>query len=166
MISSHFPSTYGHKWNWLVLVLISLLSVAVRHYYNVRKQGTNLIWVLPLSFAGYAVLMWMTAPEPQNRQASAATNQLTTADILPVIQARCSSCHAKSPSQQGFAAPPAGLALETERQITENAGRIYQASVVTKTMPLANLTGITDAERQQLDTWFRSLNAQGVNKGE
>ena len=27
MISSHFPFTYGHKFNWLILVIISIIAV-------------------------------------------------------------------------------------------------------------------------------------------
>lgn len=38
MISSHFPSTYGSEWNWLILSVLILLSAGVRHYMNLRSR--------------------------------------------------------------------------------------------------------------------------------
>ena len=37
MISSHFPSTYGNSYSWLVLIAISLVGVLARHYYNISE---------------------------------------------------------------------------------------------------------------------------------
>ena len=31
MISSHFPFTYGHKYNWLILAIISLIGLSLIH---------------------------------------------------------------------------------------------------------------------------------------
>ncbi|MCW5731339.1 MAG: urate hydroxylase PuuD [Alphaproteobacteria bacterium] len=47
MISIHFPSTWGHEWNWLILVLISLVGAGVRHYFNLRNRGREQFWILP-----------------------------------------------------------------------------------------------------------------------
>ena len=44
MISSHFPSTYGNDWNWLVLALLILASAGVRHHMNVNKRRT--LWMV------------------------------------------------------------------------------------------------------------------------
>ena len=33
MISAHFPFTYGHKYNWLILALISIIGASVRHFF-------------------------------------------------------------------------------------------------------------------------------------
>ena len=30
MISNHFPSTFGHRWSWLVLVLLACSSAGIR----------------------------------------------------------------------------------------------------------------------------------------
>ena len=43
MISSHFPFTYGHKYNWLILALISIIGASVRHYFNLRNKKKNKI---------------------------------------------------------------------------------------------------------------------------
>ena len=36
MISNHFPQTYGHDLNWVVLLLISAAGAAIREYFVVR----------------------------------------------------------------------------------------------------------------------------------
>jgi len=41
MMSSHFPFTYGHKYNWLILALISIIGATVRHYFNLRNKNQN-----------------------------------------------------------------------------------------------------------------------------
>ena len=36
MLSNHFPQTYGHEYNWLILLLISAAGAAIREYFVVR----------------------------------------------------------------------------------------------------------------------------------
>jgi uncharacterized membrane protein/plastocyanin len=38
MLSNHFPSTYGHDYNWLILLEISAAGAAIREYFVVRIQ--------------------------------------------------------------------------------------------------------------------------------
>lgn len=38
MISNHFPSTYGHDYNWLVLILLSAAGAAIREFFVVREK--------------------------------------------------------------------------------------------------------------------------------
>jgi plastocyanin len=38
MLSNHFPQTYGHEYNWLLLLLISLGGAAIREYFVTRLQ--------------------------------------------------------------------------------------------------------------------------------
>jgi len=154
MISVHFPSTYGQAWNWAMLAVLSAAGWMARHYFNVRRRDSRAaLALLPLAFALLAALAWLSAP-PRNPAASAA---VTTAQITPLIQSRCATCHAARPTQPGFAAPPAGLELESAREIELNAARIFAAAVVTKTMPIANLTGMSEIERELLAAWFRHL---------
>jgi len=46
--------------------------------------------------------------------------------------------------------------FDTDDQIGAKAPSIYQQSVVTKAMPIGNLTGMTDAERALLGQWVQS----------
>ncbi len=155
MISNHFPGTYGHSWNWLVLIAVSLISVFVRHYFNIRNMIKSLWWMLPVGFGAMVMVMWLTAPAAKP---AVDSNTKSTVSVLSVINQRCTSCHSQTPTQAGFAAPPAGLILDTMEQIEVNADRIYQATVVTKAMPIGNLTGMTQDERDLLSQWFLSPN--------
>jgi uncharacterized membrane protein len=40
------------------------------------------------------------------------------------------------------------------------AQRIHQQTVVTRVMPIGNLTGISEDERTVIDNWYRSMESQ------
>ena len=42
MISGHYPLTFGHPYNWILLVLITFLSAFLRHYFNLKHQGKKI----------------------------------------------------------------------------------------------------------------------------
>ena len=46
--------------------------------------------------------------------------------------------------------------FDTDEQIVTEADRIYQQTVVTRVMPIGNLTGMTDQERQVIDRGTRA----------
>jgi uncharacterized membrane protein len=46
--------------------------------------------------------------------------------------------------------------FDTPDQIQSRAQRILERAVTTRTMPLGNLTGVTEAERELLGQWVRS----------
>lgn len=73
---------------------------------------------------------------------------------VAIIQERCANCHAANPSYAGYARPPAGVVLETPAQIREQRQAIDRTAVQSRYMPLANITGITDTERQTLASWI------------
>ena len=150
MISSHFPGTYGHQWNWLVLVLLSIIAVAIRHYFNVRHLVRGLWWMIPMALIGMMGIMWLTAPHAPPR----SDGEQTTAQIVPLVQQRCAGCHSMVPTQAGFAAPPQGITFGHAGDIERYADRIYQVTVVTRTMPPGNLTAITEEERQRIAMWY------------
>jgi len=45
--------------------------------------------------------------------------------------------------------------LDTDVQIVAEAQRIHQQTVVTRVMPIGNLTGISEAERELIDRWYQ-----------
>ncbi|PPR44434.1 MAG: hypothetical protein CFH18_00970, partial [Alphaproteobacteria bacterium MarineAlpha5_Bin8] len=57
MISSHFPFTYGHHYNWLILLFISIIGASVRHYFNLRNKKQHKVWILPIAALGMFLLM-------------------------------------------------------------------------------------------------------------
>lgn len=113
----------------------------------------------------------ITAGSADNSEMSAATetgaaNEAATevvpvtasADdaIMDIVHTRCTTCHAAQPTQQGFAAPPAGIILQTPADMKIHQDKIVTA-VQTGYMPLGNLTQLTDAERQQLVAYASGL---------
>jgi len=50
--------------------------------------------------------------------------------------------------------------MDTPEQITLNALKVYQQTVVTKIMPVGNLTKMTTEERELIKNWYRSLEKQ------
>ena len=69
-----------------------------------------------------------------------------------MVAQRCATCHAQSPTQDGFSSPPAGIVLETPEQIAARADDIERV-VSSKTMPLGNITGMTSEERALVVAW-------------
>jgi len=145
-----------------VLGVIMLAGVLIRHFFNLHHKG-RIEWRYPVAGAvlllGLGVLL---APAPPARIEPTATNDAARfAEVRTIMGARCVSCHAAQPTQPGFAAAPLGVMLETPEQIGQNAARIYQQTVQTRAMPLANLTHMTDAERAVVKAWFEA----GANTG-
>jgi uncharacterized membrane protein len=69
---------------------------------------------------------------------------------------RCVVCHSPQPTFPGITQPPAGVLLHTPQDIVQNAPRIYQQVIVTRIMPLGNVTQITEQERAVLAAWVKS----------
>jgi uncharacterized membrane protein len=159
MLSSHFPGTYGHRHAWLVLVLLIVVGAAAKYVMNFRGRSNR--WVLAGGGLALAAVILMTARAPG---AATAPPELRGAPAVPfaevqtIIRSRCLTCHATHPTNPSFPEPPSGVVLEDPRRIRALAPRIMERAVVTKTMPLGNLTGMTDQERRSLGAWI----AQGA----
>ncbi len=72
MISNHFPSTYGSRYNWLILAGIAVVAVLVRHYFNTRHNRHTFAWALPVGALGMICLAYVTGPAPMPRGAEVA----------------------------------------------------------------------------------------------
>jgi uncharacterized membrane protein len=179
MVSSHYPFAYGGKWGWLLLAVLSLALVGIRHWFNIRHLPQHNRWVLPLSLLLLVGLMLSTLPwqrmgssdqaldvpagTPATEKSMAKSIIATPgmADIQPLIEQHCVNCHAEKPSFTGFYAPPLGVVLETPEQIEQQAQRIHQVVVVTRTMPLGNMQGMTPEQREMIAQWYAGLDDLG-----
>jgi uncharacterized membrane protein len=85
-----------------------------------------------------------------------AAGQVSAAQISEVIKRRCIACHSSQPTQPGFAEAPLGILLESPQQLLARAERIA-FTVQTRYMPIGNLTGMTDAERVTVASWYAQL---------
>ncbi len=156
MISSHYAMTFSHEWNWLILIAISLAGALIRIWFVARHHG-RASW-LPLGVATALLAGAFVAIAPRPVASGAGANTAAGfAGIQRIVTLRCVSCHAGEPSHPAFAAPPAGVVLETPEQIDAEAERIYRQTVLTRAMPPGNLTAITEQERAAIGHWYGSL---------
>jgi len=148
MISNHYPMTFGNRNAWVVLVAVLLIAAYVRHFFNLRHKGRT-VWAIPITGA-IATLALAVAIAP----ATPAAAPFALADVHRIVSERCATCHATKPTQAGFNEAPKGVLLDTTASIVANAQKINEQAVLTKAMPIGNLTGMTDTERATLGAWI------------
>lgn len=153
MISNHYPMTYAHPRGWLILVVIMIAGVLIRQFFVMRHRGQFHWWLPTAGVALLAALMVLMAPKPVD----ASGEPVPFSRIQLIVAERCAACHAERPSWEGFAQPPKGVVLETPEQILAHATKNAE-TVASGYMPLGNLTGITEEERQLFAVWY----AQGA----
>ena len=124
MISNHYAMTFGARYNWLVLIAIS--------------------------FAGACLRAWFVA---RHRAAERGGHVGELSRVQHIVQVRCVPCHAATPTQAGFSAAPNGLVLETLDQLSAHLPEVQQ-QLSARTMPLGNLTAMTEEERTAMLTWI------------
>jgi uncharacterized membrane protein len=153
MLSNHFPSTYGSPLPWLVLGLLFIVGAGLKYAMNFRGRTPPVMWAgTALALVGVVVLT-RPPPDPALEQ-FAGKPPVRFEEVASVMQTRCTTCHAVRPSSPMFAAPPQGVALDTPEAIRLHAHRIFVRAVATKTMPLGNITGMTEEERALVGAWF------------
>ena len=60
MLSGHYSFIVYHQYNWLILTLVAVISVAARHYFNLRGRNIHRLYILIcsiLSLVALAVLL-------------------------------------------------------------------------------------------------------------
>jgi uncharacterized membrane protein len=147
MISGHHAMTFGHSWNWLVLVALTLAGALVRLWFVARHKGPAPAWILGVAFFVVAAVAVMLAPWPRT-----ASGTVDPAAVKRVIELRCVNCHAEKPTFQGLAEAPKGIKLDSEERMRAQAPLIRQ-TVRARTMPPGNLTGLTEEERALIERW-------------
>ena len=56
MLSGHYSFIVYHKYNWLILSLFAIISVAARHYFNLRGRNIHRLYILILSFLSFVAI--------------------------------------------------------------------------------------------------------------
>lgn len=100
-----------------------------------------------INFIGFAMAIGFT---------SCAQRPVSYAEARTVVDHRCIECHSARPANKAFAFAPRGVRLDTALEMQQYAGRIEASVAVDRTMPLANMTGMTDKERRVLDRWVQN----------
>jgi uncharacterized membrane protein len=179
MLSNHYSFTYTSAHGWIIMSLFILAGAVIRQYFVLRHMGKNQLGYPAAGLALLLVVGWLAAPAqaplqravtapstpaagsqamPTGPQAAAAASTtaapaaVTLGQVQAIMAARCVECHSARPTQAGFPAAPAGLILDTAQDTVQHAAQVKQA-VASKYMPLANMTGMTDAERAAVAAW-------------
>ena len=160
MLSNHYGFTYTHPQNWLVLVLMMLAGAAIRQFFVLRHGyllGRNRH---PIGYALFGLVLivgaivWMK-PAPMAVASTVADSaagasvraEISYEKVQPVLAQRCYMCH-------GAQVQMKNVRLDSPAALKLHAPAVYQQAVVTRTMPMNNATGITDAERALIKQWF------------
>ena len=157
MLSGHAPATFGHAYSWLVLIVLSLVGGSVRHFMNLHDQGRTRYSLLVAAGLITHVLAAVIAPQGLTQAPGSQTPQEANKlynDARSVIADRCLSCHSEWPHHITAPVAPNGVKFDTHAELEQWAAGIYERTVVTKDMPLANLTEMSDEERNAIAEWY------------
>jgi uncharacterized membrane protein len=154
MVGAHYPALIGHPKSWMALVAVSLAGMMFHLGTRATDQGIRPRWLLPASVVPLLAAGIVLQPVQEPSPATDERGYPSTAQILPVVQARCVMCHATQPAHPGFAAAAAGIVLEDIASIDGNDERVYRAAVIGKPMPLADATKMTLEEKELVAAWY------------
>jgi|TARA_B110000211_G_scaffold80524_1_gene94323 uncharacterized membrane protein len=157
MISNHYPMTFNHSANWLVLMAIILITAAVRQYFVLRHFGQQKPLILVASVLATIVLAFAIAPRSVELTPMQQQQVVTDTQVKQIIAQRCGSCHSETPSDAIFTIAPAGLIFSNISTIKQWGPRIKARVIDARDMPFMNKTGMTEQERSQLASWLAKL---------
>jgi uncharacterized membrane protein len=158
MISNHYALTFGARYNWLVLIAICLAGALIRVYFVDRHRrhlrgGHTSPWPAVLGVLIFLAAAVALTPRAATSSIAASTPAAQFSAVQHIVAQRCAPCHAATPSQPGFTTAPTGLVLDTPESILSHVA-IIAPQVQSRAMPIGNLTGMTDAERNRLLDWI------------
>ena len=155
MISNHYPMTFGHHWNLMVVAAVLALGVIIRNWFNrheAGETGPGVKWQWPVAAGVAAFLIVFGNWKPQ---AAVVTDRVTTTEAYALVQTHCVACHAPRPSHESFDEPPAGMILNDPALLKQHSAKVL-VQVTTEAMPLGNETGMTPVDRARLAAWIEA----------
>jgi uncharacterized membrane protein len=160
MISNHFPSTFGFKYPWIILIIISAGTAGVKHWLNLRERGQLNMLVLPVSVLVLFAAAYISSPQKPGTECK---DQVSINEVNLIVERRCKQCHSSRPTDDVFKAPPNGVVYDTPDDIIKLKDKILQRVVITKTMPQNNKTNMTEEERQIIACWIQQNPSPGLS---
>ena len=156
MVSNHFPLLYGHTWNWALLVLVALAGAGIKHWFNLHGRGEPAplwIWVLGAVMISVAAAV-AAPPRPSGGAVAGAAAAPPFGEGRPILVARGLPCHSRWTTHPAFPQAPLGVTYDSPEEIVALTPKIKTVAVDAQTMPLGNLTEMTDEERATLGAWI------------
>lgn len=159
MISNHFAGLFGHELNWLILIVVMLTGALVRHFMNIR--WTFKPWLAGIGATlGIAAVALAAILYPANKTEAVASAEdlgepVSFGEARAIIHKHCISCHSQWPTIPGMLAANKGVHYDHPEEIKMHAPKMYEQAVAAPIMPMGNMTGMTDAEREILGRWIK-----------
>jgi uncharacterized membrane protein len=153
MVSHHYPATYGHSLNWLILCLLIVVGAGLRHLLILHDSHRFATWVWAPVGASLAVIVYLTSPAWLS--ASPASGGRVAFPVAKrIVDLRCASCHSQNTTDDVFRVAPNGVTFDTPETIRARADAIKLRTVLSQSMPPGNKTGMTREERDVLGRWI------------
>lgn len=157
MISNHYPITYGHPLSWLIAVGVVVAGGLIRHFYNQHDAG-SLDWKGKVALPAAALAVLALIAVSASRVGTGYGEEVEFAQVRQIVNQHCINCHSATPTEEGFEEAPLGVMFDTVDDIRKYAAQINAQVVLTDTMPLGNMTEMTQEQRDILGAWV----AQGA----
>lgn len=151
MISNHYSFAYSHDQAWVIMSLFIFAGALIRQFFVLMHAGSIRPAYPAAGVALIALAFWIAAPSP-SPAADSGRASASLEEVHAIMVNRCVTCHASAPTLPGFNAPPAGMAYDTPEQTARQREQIQQV-VASGYMPLGNMTGMTDEEREAIAAW-------------
>lgn len=179
MLSNHYPITYANS--AIIPPMVALIIVAgavIRYFYNRRHadHAKSPWWTWFAAAMAVWTAFWIamaTSPAGRERLGLAPLAPIRVAAALPkapanvvdIVESRCSMCHSSQPVWQGIQIAPKGVLLDTPEHIERQADAIRTMAVMSHAMPPNNLTEMTPQERAQLAAWLANRSPGEASRG-
>ncbi|MBL4941935.1 MAG: urate hydroxylase PuuD [Colwellia sp.] len=158
MISSHYPMTYAHQFNWVILLVIVAITALARQYFVLEHKKIHKPSILFAAAAATLALAIAIAPKQIEVKTVAPEDKAQLViDAQQIIAQRCSTCHSATPTDEVFTVAQAGVLLDTTAQMQQWAPRIKARTIDTHDMPFMNKTNMTADERMVIARWLSTL---------
>lgn len=149
MVSNHSMFLYGHPLAWAVLIALMLNAAYLRHFFNLRHQGTlrpSIIVISAVIFVLTAMVSDRLAGGVSFVEDDSKVAVLTDQQMLSLVAEHCGNCHAKEPTFPGYTAAPGGIVLDSLGALDTYKARTV-SSLKSGYMPLGNMGGLTGEQR-------------------
>jgi uncharacterized membrane protein len=157
MISNHYPMTYDHNFNWLILLVITAITAVARQFFILKHKGIHKPSLLMVSAMATLALAILIAPKqavvPVANTKIVDQSQLSS-QVLTIIKERCATCHSKNPTDDVFTVAPGGAVLDNMSDIEQWASQIEARTVLSHNMPFMNKTDMKQEERNVIASWL------------
>ena len=154
MTSNHYALITGYPHAWALVGLVVLGGGVARHLllrHEVGGEMAEIAWTIPVIAIALLSAVMLTEPEVSTLPAGL---KVSDAEVMEIVQNRCTACHAAVPTDATIKQPPKGIMFAGVDDLRRYKVQIIAQTVRNRAMPLGNKTGMLPEERQKLGVWL------------